>query len=339
MVSTLYASRNQMAKVAVTGATGFVGSALVQALHAAGHEIIALARPSSARTHLADLDITWVNGDVTDPATLKGAFSGAGWLIHAAGRLGEAGVPESVYHDLHANGTRHVLNEAAAASIARILYVSSPGVLGPISGAAAVESAPLAPSNAYERSKAAAEQVALALARDGLPVIIARPEFIYGPGDSHVLGLFRAVERGIFFTIGRGQHTCHPTFVTDAVRGLVACLEHGRCGEIYHITGPGPVTFQELGQTIAAALGVRSPWLRIPRPLAWSGAAVLEAIGRLTGMNPPLSRSGVAFFSESRRFSWQKAHRELGYTPQVDLAEGVSRTVAWYQKKGMLKRG
>jgi nucleoside-diphosphate-sugar epimerase len=326
-------------KVVITGATGFVGSALARALCTAGHEIVALARPSSPRARLADLDVTWVTGDVTEQATLSGLLDGADWLVHAAGRLGEAGVPEAVYYDLHANGTRHVLNEAAGANISRVLYISSPGVLGPISGKPADESFPLAPSNAYERSKAAAEQVALEMARAGLPVIVARPEFIYGPGDNHVLGLFRAVQRGIFFTIGRGQHTCHPTYVADAVRGLLACLEHGRCGEIYHIVGPRPVTFKELGRTIAAALGVRSPWLRVPRPLAWSGAAALEGVGRLTGMDPPLSRSGVAFFSESRRFSWQKAHRELGYTPQVHLAEGVSRTVAWYREQGLLKRG
>jgi nucleoside-diphosphate-sugar epimerase len=230
-----------------------------------------------------------------------------------------------------------VLNAAVTAGVRRILYVSSPGVLGPIDGPEADETAPPAPSNAYERSKAAAEQLVCGMAAEGLPVIIARPEFLYGPGDTHVLGLFRAVQRGLFFYVGSGQNTCHPTYVDDAVAGLMACLEQGRPGQIYHLAGPRPVTFRELAESIAAALQVRPPRLRLPRPPAWWGAAVMEFAGKVTGLTPPLSRAGVAFFSENRRFSWQKAHRELGYTPQVDLPEGVARTVAWYREKGMVK--
>jgi nucleoside-diphosphate-sugar epimerase len=116
----------------------------------------------------------------------------------------------------------------------------------------------------------------------------------------------------------------------------VRCLQHGRPGEIYHVTGPEPVTFRHLGDTIAAVLGVRPPWLAVPGPIAWLAALALEGLGSLTGKEPPLSRTGVAFFSENRRFSWQKAHRELGYTPQFDLQLGVQKTVSWYRKQGLL---
>jgi dihydroflavonol-4-reductase len=323
--------------VAITGATGFVGSALAHACLARGLEVVALARPSASLRRLAEAGVTWLDAGVTRPETLCGVLNGVDWLIHAAGKLGQAGVPEAHYHQLHVEGTRHVLNEAAAAGVARILYVSSPGVLGPIDGSPADETAPPAPSNAYERSKAAAEQVACRLAAEGLPVVIARPEFLYGPGDTHVLGLFRAVQRGLFFYAGNGRNSCHPTYVDDAVAGLMACLERGRPGQIYHLAGPRPVTFRELAETIAAALQVRPPWLRLPRPLAWWGAAALELAGKVTGRTPPLSRDGVAFFSENRRFSWQKAQSELGYSPHVDLAEGVTRTVAWYREQGLLQ--
>jgi len=324
-------------KVVVTGATGFVGGALVRALVAEGAQVVVLSRPQSHRQSLTDLPLTWRDGDVTDPASLHGAFAGADWLIHAAGMLGQAGVPEEAYHHLHAQGTENVLAEAAATpSLARILYISSPGVLGPIAGPPADETAPLAPSNAYERSKAAAEQIVHRLASNGLPVIIGRPEFIYGPGDEHVLGLFRSIQKGLFFYVGRGRNTCHPTFIDDAVTGLLLCLKQGQPGNIYHIAGPRPVTFQELGTTIAEAVGVRPPWLRLPKPVAWSGAAALEWVGKVAGIKPPLTRTGVAFFSEDRRFSWQKAHQELGYTPKFDLCEGVRQTVAWYREKGWL---
>jgi nucleoside-diphosphate-sugar epimerase len=250
--------------------------------------------------------------------------------------LGQSGVPESAYHQLHVEGTRHLLQAAAEASVERILYISSPGVLGPINGKAAEESAPLAPGNPYERSKAAAEKVVLAFAGDGLPVVIVRPEFVYGPGDLHVLGLFKAVQRGIFFYIGGGQAVCHPTYIDDLVRGMELCLEKGRAGEIYHIVGPQSVTFQEYGQTIAAVLGVRKPRLRIPERLALAGAWFLEGSAKITGITPPHSRTGVAFFSENRHFSWEKARQELGYEPQVDLAAGVQRTADWYRQKNLL---
>ena len=327
-----------MMRVVITGATGFVGGALARALAGEGVEIGALVRPASERSRLDGLPVTWIEGDVTQPQSLRGAFAGVDWVVHAAGMLGRAGVPESAYHRLHAEGTRHVLAEVASSpgTLPRVLYVSSPGVLGPITGAAADETAAPAPSNAYERSKAAAERIACDFAQRGLPVVIARPEFIYGPGDRHVLGLFRAVQRGTFFYVGGGHTVCHPTYIDDAVDGLVRCLQHGRPGEIYHVTGPEPVTFRHLAETIAAVLGVRPPWLAVPGPIAWLAALALEGLGSLTGKEPPLSRTGVAFFSENHRFSWQKAYRELGYTPQFDLQLGVQKTVSWYRKQGLL---
>lgn len=323
-----------MTTVAITGATGFLGGALARALVTQGASIIALARQGSDRTALADLDVTWVTGDITDPASLQNAFAGADWLVHAAGMLGQAGVPEEMYQHLHVQGTANVLAEAGHCR--RVLHISSPGVLGPIAGPPADETVALAPSNPYERSKAQSETLALEAARNGLPLIVARPEFVYGPGDRHVLGLFQAIQRGRFFYIAGGRHTCHPTFVKDVVDGLLRCLRSGRPGEIYHLTGPRPVTFRELGQVLAAELGAAPPRWSLPRPLAWLGAAALEVAGGLLGFRPPLSRTGVAFFSEDRRFSWEKAHRELGYQPAFDLSAGIAHTVAWYRQQGWL---
>jgi nucleoside-diphosphate-sugar epimerase len=324
-------------RVFITGATGFVGGALARTLALQGAEVHALVRPSADRRALEGVAITWHEGDVTAPGSLSGVMAGAAWIIHAAGRLGQAGVREEVYHRLHVDGTRNVMAAAlAAGGQPRVLHLSSPGVLGPITGAPAAEDAPYAPGNPYERSKAAGEQVALEFASRGLPVVICRPEFVYGPGDRHVLGLFQAVRHGRFFYIQRGQHFCHPTFVADAVAGMLLCLRSGRSGSIYHITGPRPVTIRELGETIAAGLGVRPPRMSLPRWAAMLGAMGLELLGRVSGWKPPLSRTGVAFFSEDRQFSWRRAHEELGYTPEYDLAAGVARTIAWYRQSGWL---
>lgn len=324
-------------RVFVTGATGFLGGALARSLCNSGAEVHVMVRSGSNRRALDGLAVHFHEADITIPETLKEALRGCSWIIHAAGKLGEAGVPEEKYRLVHVEGTRNLL--AAAFSLQpqpRILYVSSPGVLGPVAGEPAREDAPYAPSNPYERTKAAAEEVALEFASRGLPVIVARPEFVYGPGDLHVLRLFHAVKRGRFFYIDGGRHFCHPTFIADAVDGMLLCLGRGRPSSIYHITGPHPVTFRELGDAIAEALGVPSPRLSIPKWLAIAGAGGLETLGRLTGQPPPLSRTGVAFFSEDRRFSSQKAYDELGYTPKYDLETGIASAVAWYREHNLL---
>lgn len=325
----------------VTGATGFVGSAITQRLVAEGVAVHALALPTSDRQRLTDCPITWHTGDITKSETLQGLFDEADWIIHAAGLLGRAGIAEQTYQRMNAEGTRHVLEAAQSKNERlRILHISSFGVLGPVRNPRAAErmdeTSPLAPSNGYERSKALAEQYVRAYAAQGVPVIIARPEFVYGPGDVHVLGLFRAIQKGLFFYIGNGQNTCHPTYIDDTVEGLMCCLHQGCPGEAYHVTGPRALTFRELVETIAAALGVPPPRWRVPVPLAAAGAAVLELVGKLSGRSVPLSRTGVAFFSEHRRSTSTKAERELGFVPQVDLEEGIGRVVVWYRQQGLI---
>ena len=333
--------------IAMTGATGFLGRALATRLLAEGHRIRALARPATDRSGFENNAVEWITGDLDDTDSLRALVDGADQIIHAAGMLGEFGISEEAYQRVNAEGTRHVLAATAAALAdgrlgpeARVLHVGSAGVLGPIHGRADGfafdETMPLAPSNAYERSKALAESYVREFALAGLPVVIARPEFVYGPGDLHVLGLFRAIQRGIFFYVGNGQNHCHPTYIDDAVEGMLACLRRGRQGQIYQIAGPRSISFRELAGTIAAELGVAPPRLRMPRALAAVGAAGLELAGNATGRAIPLSRTGVAFFSEDRRFTTAKAGHELDYRPRVELREGIARTVAWYRAEGLL---
>lgn len=328
-------------KIVITGASGFVGSALALALAGSDIELHALTRPTSDLQRVKHLPISWHVGDITKPKSLRHVFDGAAAVIHAAGMLGEAGVSDATYRHINTEGTNNVLAEIAdSGSNPRIVYISSAGVLGPFTGQpndpAPDEDSPLAPSNPYEQSKAAAELVARSYSAAGLPIIIVRPEFIYGPGDLHVLGLFRSIQRRQFFYIGNGHNYCHPTYVGDMVDGLLRALNTGTPGEIYNIAGPRPITFRELAETIAAAVNVSPPRLALPKPLVWLGAAGAETVGTRLGFSVPLSRTGVAFFSEDRRSTYAKAARDLGYQPQVDIEEGVANSVAWYRKKDLL---
>lgn len=318
-------------KVAITGATGFLGAAMCRELVAAGHEVVAIVRGTSDRWRLEGLDVAYRIGDVTVPTSLPGALAGCDWVVHAAGRLGEFGISEAEYMRLHVEGTRNVLE--AAQGIEKVLVVSSPGVLG--SGEVRGESAEYAPTNRYERSKAEAEKIALTYPN----VIVVRPEFVYGPGDTHVLGLFNAVKSGRIFLIDGGESSCHPTYVDDAVRGMLLALEKGKRGEIYHITGKEPIKMRHFLRDIAAVLDVPEPKFSVPKFVMKPTAKLLETVGSRLGVTPPLTTSAVDFFSTSYRFSYEKAQRELGYEPQVDLMSGLRRTTAWYRERGYLDAG
>ena len=285
-------------QVFITGATGFLGGALARALAQEGAKIYVLGRPTADRRRLEDVPVTWHDGDVTVRESLRGLFQGSDWIIHAAGRLGHAGVPEAVYRSVNVNGTRNVMAVALeTAGVSKVLHLSSPGIWGPTGREPALEDAPIAPTNPYERSKATAEQVALAYAAKGLPVVVARPGFIYGPGDRHVLRLFIAVHNGWFSYISGGGCLCQPTFVADAVAGMLACLHRGKVGEVYHLAGPRPVSFRELGETIAAAVGTSAPRWNIPRWIAMSGATALGALAYATRLDaPPSVVPGWPFF-------------------------------------------
>lgn len=328
-------------RVVITGATGFIGAALARRLAEEGAEVLAVARPGADGWRLAGIKVGWVSADILSPATLDNIFSQADWVIHAAGKLGAVGVPEAVYHRLHVDGTRHVLQAVRQqAPRARVLYIGSLGVVGPVADPARAdwpdESAPLAPTNPYERSKAAAEEVALTFSRQGLDIVLARPEFVYGPGDTHVLGLFRAIQRRQFFYVGDGLNWCHPTYVDDCVAGLLACLRRARSGALYHLAGPQPVTWRAFAATAANCLGVPAPRLRLPYALLWPAVWLAEAVGGRVGWRPPLSRSGLAFFSQNRGGSWAAAQADLGYGPRTDLTDGFSQTIAWYRQRGWL---
>ncbi len=324
-------------RVFITGASGFLGGSLARALAQEGAEIRALCRPATDRALLQDLPIAWYQGDVISRESLVNLFRGADWIIHAAGRLGQAGVSEDTYLNVNVDGTRNVMAEALATEgRSRVLHLSSPGVLGPTGPHALGEDAPFVTTNPYERSKAAAERVVAEYAARGLPVVTARPGFVYGPGDRHVLGLFKSIERRRFFYIEGGRHLCQPTFVADAVGGMLACLRKGRVGEVYHLAGPQIVSFRELAETIASALSVPPPNLAMPRKLAMFLATALRALASVSGRTPALSPTAVAFFSEDRVVSWKKARDELGYLPRHDLPTGVAATAKWYREYGWL---
>jgi nucleoside-diphosphate-sugar epimerase len=323
--------------VALTGATGYTGGRPLAALLNRGDEVSALARAGSARPAFPR-EPRWVEGDLGDGDSLARLVQGAEAVVHVAAVYRTAGHPDSYYWDVNVKGTERLLAAAAAGGVSRFVHTSTVGVLGHVERPPADETTPLAPSDVYQVTKAAAETLALDFHRRGrLPVTVVRPGAIYGPGETRLLKLFRSIARRRYAIVGSGAAYYHLVFIDDLVDGYLLALERSQApGEAFIIAGPRYVSQRELASIIARATGGGVWPLRIPAaPLRLAGA-ICEAVCVPLGMEPPLHRRRVDFWTKSRAFSIEKARRLLGYDPKVDVEEGVARTVASYRQAGWL---
>lgn len=327
--------------VLITGASGFIGLALARRLRAEGHPVWAFIRlrPEGDKplAELRAIGAEVIFGDAGDEAALASAMAGVSVIFHMVGQLQVAGLADALYVHTHVEGTRALLRAAAAAApAAPIVYASTTGVLGPTGPTPLSEDAPLRPGTIYERSKAAGETLARELADElGLRLVVARPGLVYGPGDLHLLGWFRAIKRGLYRVVGRGDNPLHPIYIDELVEGLIRCAG-APAGRVYHLVDPAPTPIAELAAAIARALGGELPRLHLPARLAWLAGAALEAIPGLPADKLPLTRARVEFMTARRAYCGCRARDELGFVPRIGLDEGMRRAVAWYRQERLL---
>src|SRR5438132_8526856 len=235
--------------IVVTGATGFLGSALVTELIRQKQPLRILARDEQrARAQFGDA-VTVIKGDINDEEQVRRAVDGATIIYHLVGRLYHPSTPPELYYRTHVEGTRILLNACKGQSqLQRIVHCSTTGVHGETGRTPAAEDAPFAPTNPYEVTKLEAELLALRACREqGLPVSVARPGLVYGPGDLHLLGFFSSIKKGLFRVIGGGNALLHPVYLDDMVTAFLLCAERTEAiGRSYNIAGERPVTIREL---------------------------------------------------------------------------------------------
>jgi len=327
-------------RVLVTGATGFTGGHLARYLAGRGYGVRALVRnpdAPSARELSADR-IELARGDLTDRDSIAAAVEGVSVVYNVAALYREASLPGSAYRAVNADAAGVIVEEAARAHVSRVVHCSTVGVHGDVKDPPAAEDAPLAPGDVYQETKVAGERIARETAeRVGMPVTIVRPTGIYGAGDRRLLKLFRAVARRRFVMLGTGTIFYHLTYIDDLVEGFRLCGEVARAaGRTYILAGPEVTTLNELVATIADEAGVEPPRLRLPVWPVWLLGALTEAVCSPFGVEPPLYRRRVDFFTKSRAFDISRARHEVGYAPRVGIREGVRRTLAWYRREGWL---
>jgi dihydroflavonol-4-reductase len=330
---------SRLSTVLVTGASGFVGSAIAAALRARGAEVRVLARPSSPRANLDPAD-TIFEGDLRDRASLAAALKGVRFLFHAAAdyRLW-AKDPEEIRRN-NVEGTRLIMEEALRAGVERIVYTSSVATLRLEEGVAATEDHPLAEGEAigvYKQSKVAAERLVEAMVRrDSLPAVIVNPSTPIGPRDIRPTPTGRIIVEAASGRmpafVETGLNLVH---VDDVAAGHLAALDRGRIGERY-ILGGENVFLARMLADIAQLVGRRPPSLKLPRSALYPIAYGAQALARIRGAEPFITVDGLRMARHHMFFDDMKARRELGYSSRP-YREGLADAIGWFRAHGLLK--
>lgn len=325
--------------VLVTGATGFTGSVLTRKLVERGMDVRAIARggiPEALRL----LPINWYRGQVFDPEVVRSAIRGVAYVFHVAAAYRAAGIADDVYRKVHVESTQLLATAAASEpGFRRFVHVSTVGVHGHIDDPPADETYRFAPGDLYQETKAEAELWLHEHApKLGLRYTVIRPAAIMGAEDTRLLKVFKLATKPVFPMLGYGKCLYHLIHVEDLTDAMILAATHPAAEhEAFIVGNPAPVRLEDMGRLIAHALGYRFRPVRIPAWPFFAMAAVCEAVCRPFGLEPPLHRRRVAFFTKDRAFNTAKLRDRLGFTPRYSNEVGIVETARAYAAKGWLK--
>ena len=327
-------------RVLVTGATGFIGGHLCEALLAGGHTVRTLVRDRTRAAALAASGAEIVGGDLRDSAALAAAVAGVEVVFHIAALFRQENVTRAEVFAVNAAGTGSLLAAAAAAGVRRLVYCSSTGVHGDIPGRPAREDDPFEeiPGDHYQHSKIAAERAVRRFQESRrIETVVFRTTGAYGPRDTRFLKLFRSIARRVFVMIGSGEVPFPMIHIHDLVDGVVRCgTEPAAAGNAYFLTGDETVSLNELARRVAAAVGAPPPRWHVPAAPVLAAALACELICKPLRIQPPLYRRRVNFFLLRRTFDNSRAKNDLGWAPAIALDRGLAETAGWYRVNGML---
>jgi nucleoside-diphosphate-sugar epimerase len=327
----------------VTGATGFLGSHLVEGLLEAGHEVRALVRNPSKGQFLADGGAEIVLGDVTMPATLVSATQGVDVVFHSAALVSNW-APWSAYLETTVQGTENLLAAAERTGVKRIVHVSTTRVYDDrhcrrernITEDAPHGQRGFRPMGAYAHAKVLAEAVVRRFA-SRVPISIVRPAWIYGPRDELIVpSLLRFLRKPGARWPGRVDPCSDAIHVTDVADCAITAALHPRAvGQAYNASPHRRLSVREFLGAFADELDIKMPTRSAPAFLARWCAHLSEGWASLCGSRTPpmINRAGVAILTEDVRYDSAKAEREIGWRSQVELADGVAHTVRWLRER------
>ncbi|MFO0928115.1 MAG: NAD-dependent epimerase/dehydratase family protein [Gemmataceae bacterium] len=319
----------------ITGATGFVGGHLAEACLRRGWIVRGLARAGSDTGFLEAIGAQVVRGDLAEPATLPAAVDGVDLVFHCAAKVGDWG-PVERYRAVNVDGLRALLDACRGRPLSRFVHISSLGVYAARDHHGTTEDEPLPARHidGYTQSKVEAERLALEVAaQHGLPLVVLRPGFIYGPRDRTVVPrLVENLRNGVVRYLGSGNQALNTIYVGNLVEAaLLAAEKDGVIGRVYNLTDGERVSKRQFIDGIADGVGVPRPTSSVPLWVARIAATLMEGFARAIGdPNPPrLTQGRLKFLGLNLDFSIDRARRELGYVPRTTFAEGLEQTVHW----------
>lgn len=324
--------------IAITGATGFLGSHLAKQLMDKGHTVFAHARDESKAEQFKGKAERIIVCDITNEVKIKELVKDADIVIHTVSNFRTASGPPASYKSINFDGTVNVVTAAQNAGVKRFIHCSTIGVLGNIKECPADENTPYNPGDLYQETKLDAElYVRDQVGKTSMEIVVIRPCSMYGPGDMRMLKMFKMLVKRTFLMIGPCEENFHAIYIDDIVNGFVKAMELPNIdGEVFIVGGEQYVPLHKYIRYAADAVGAPMPWLKFPYWLFYSAAVVIEAICVPLRIEPPLHRRRVRFYKNNRAFNITKAHNILQFKPSVGMEEGMARTVDWYRTNGYL---
>jgi len=327
-----------MKTVLVTGASGFIGGHVVEALARNGIQPRCLVRQTSRLDYINDWSPELVFGDITSPASLETAVEGVDGIVHCAGVIRALSLPE--FLRVNADGCNNLYRACLAKNpaVQRIVHISSLTAFGPsVAGRPVQEGQERRPVSNYGNSKLAGHRIAKAH-MDRLPIVILVPPAVYGPFDRTFLGLFACVKRGFALTIGQKERWASLIFAKDLARAVLACLESEKAiGNEYLIEDGHPHTWREVAAAVGESMHTSHVRIPIPPMVAKAAGTVIGCAARLTGKPAFFDRDRLNdFLQPSWTCSSAKICAELGFASQYTLKRGIEETYLWYKDQNWL---
>ena len=319
----------------VTGATGFLGSAVARRLVQSGRSVVGAGRDAEAGAALERDGVRFLRLDLTDTEAVRDAVEAADFVVHSAALAAPWG-RAAKFWAANVVGTQHVLSACLAARTRRLVHVSTPALCFGVEsrlGVTEADALPDLPLTAYAASKRVAEALVAAAVRDGLDAVVIRPRAIYGPGDRAVLPrLAGALRAGRLPRLGDGQNVASVTYVGHAVDAVLACLDGppALAGRLFHVADAEPVRVWDMLDALADALGVPRAARRMSVRRALTAATALEWAFRRLGVphEPPITRYGVSILAHSQTLDVSALRDDLGLVGSRRVEQGLAEFVA-----------
>lgn len=326
-----------MTTTLVTGATGFIGSAVVRVLLDRGRAVRCYVEPGASRANLEGLDVEIIEGDINDRAAIGRAMKGARSVYHLAA-IYKLWLPDNaLMYEVNVEGSKTVLFAALAEGVDKVVYTSSIAAVGKAEGAELADETTAFnlwdESNHYVRSKWLSERDALRFAREGLPVVVVNPAFPFGERDIAPTPTGRFIVEALKGRVpGYMEGGFNVVDVSDVAEAHVLAEEKGRVGERY-ILGDHNVTYKEFYDAVTEVGEVKPITRKLPTRVLWGMAWMMEKMAEARGKEPQLTYKSARYASRTLWFDTRKAHEELGM-PRTPLRESIEKSIRWFRGHG-----